>query len=579
MSLERVGNWQLGETLGSGGMGHVYLAQHVETGAKAAVKVLSASLAREPGFVERFHREIDALRKLSNPHIVQLIDCGVEGENYFYVMEYVEGETLLALMRRERRVPWRRAVEIALQVCQALKSAHDTGIIHRDLKPSNLLITPEGTVKLTDFGVAQVFASQRLTVTGGIIGTAEYMSPEQAQGKRAGKQSDLYSLGVVLYAMITGRTPFSGSTAVEVIQKHKFGLFDRPSLFAHDLPERIEETICKLLEKEPGKRFPDALVLQRHLEQVLRQQDFAAGTSGVTLADAAVVEKDATTVAATSASGERSVSESLAGGQRPGPATMMQAMMRAELSELERGHWLSALLNTLSVQIALLLLVIGGGVWWFWPKSTSADSMFEAGVALMQADPGPDWLRARREYFDPLLERDPQQWREKIEPYLTQIRLYELTRPQRGLARRSKNDSRDAEPLRFLQLAQLSRQAGDYVRAERTLAALEGLLAGSSEHEETRKLAGRLRDEIRKERPDLSQRDELLRQALTRAEGLARSGDVDQARSIWAGLVQLYADDSSAAQFVEQARTALHRASQTDLESQSAREGSGDSGP
>ena len=117
-------------------------------------------------------------------------------------------------------------------------------------------MTPDGVIKLTDFGVAQVFAANRLTVTGGIIGTAEYMSPEQAQGKRAGKQSDLYSLGALLYAMITGRTPFSGSTAVEVIQKHRFGLFDRPSLFVPDLPRKVEDTICRLLEKEPAKRFP-----------------------------------------------------------------------------------------------------------------------------------------------------------------------------------------------------------------------------------------------------------------------------------------------------------------------------------
>src|SRR5262249_23018454 len=215
-----------------------------------------------------------AMRKLRNPHIVELYESGVDGENYYYAMEYVAGETLMSLMRREKRVPWERAVEISAQICQALKAAHDAGIIHRDLKPSNLMVTPEGSIKLTDFGVAQVFASSRLTATGGIIGTAEYMSPEQAQGKRAGKQSDLYSLGAVLYAMVTGRTPFSGKTAVEVIQKHKFGLFDRPRMYVPDLPPRVDDTICRLLEKEPEKRFPDAFVLLRHLDQLVRREEF-----------------------------------------------------------------------------------------------------------------------------------------------------------------------------------------------------------------------------------------------------------------------------------------------------------------
>src|SRR5262245_12630164 len=279
---ERIGPYQILEKLGSGGMGTVYLGKNTENGRLVALKVLTASLAREAGFVERFNREIDAMRKLKNPHIVELYDAGVENENYYYAMEYVPGETLMGILRREKRIPWEKAVEFASQICQALKAAHDAGIIHRDLKPSNLLVTPEGIVKLTDFGVAQVFASNRLTVTGGIIGTAEYMSPEQAQGRRAGKPSDLYSLGAVLYAMVTGRTPFSGSTAVEVIQKHKFGLFDRPRMYLPDLPQRVDDAICRLLEKNPEKRFPDALVLLRHLEQIVRLEEFAA--TGVTLA-------------------------------------------------------------------------------------------------------------------------------------------------------------------------------------------------------------------------------------------------------------------------------------------------------
>ncbi|MEZ6044408.1 MAG: serine/threonine-protein kinase [Planctomycetaceae bacterium] len=194
MELEKIGPYLIESKLGSGGMGTVYKGRHEDTDQLAAVKVLSPSLSREEGFVARFSREVESLRKLSNPHVVEFYESDVDGEYYYFAMEYVEGETLTQRLRREKRIPWRDVIEISTQICLALKSAHDAGVIHRDLKPSNLMLTPDGNVKLTDFGVAQVFASAKLTVTGGIIGTAEYMSPEQAQGKRVTKKSDLYSL-------------------------------------------------------------------------------------------------------------------------------------------------------------------------------------------------------------------------------------------------------------------------------------------------------------------------------------------------------------------------------------------------
>src|SRR5690606_27668932 len=149
------------------------------SGRKAAVKVLPPMLAREPGFVARFEREISALRKLSHPNVVELYESSVEGDLSYYAMEYIDGVTLMDRLKDERRIPWQEVIDIGVQICGALKAAHNAGIIHRDLKPSNLLLTEDRQVKLTDFGVAQVFASGKLTVTGGVIGTAEYMSPEQ----------------------------------------------------------------------------------------------------------------------------------------------------------------------------------------------------------------------------------------------------------------------------------------------------------------------------------------------------------------------------------------------------------------
>lgn len=485
MNPERIGPYQILEKIGSGGMGNVYLGQEADTGRIVAVKVLTATLAREQGFVERFNREIDAMQKLRNPHIVSLFGSGIEGENYYYAMEYVAGETLMALLRRERRLPWRRAFEISIDVCQALKAAHDAGIIHRDLKPSNLLITPDGFVKLTDFGVAQVFASNRLTVTGGIIGTAEYMSPEQAQGKRAGKQSDLYSLGAVMYAMITGRTPFSGTTAIEVIQKHKFGVFDRPRLYVPDLPARVDATICRLLEKEPEKRFPDALVLLRHLEQTVNLEDYSAADA--TLVAGASSDDDLETVPEP----EKARIEAT---PSPGPATLMQTLMRAELSQALRGGSLSAIFNNTFVLMALLILVIAGGVW------------------IMRSDSGTD--------------------------------SDEIARPK-------------SEAKRLLQLARHYRQVGDPRRAERILAALSSLLEGDQQHAELRKEVADSLERVRRQLRSDDDRNQMLQSSLDRAAKLAGEGTLEEARKIWRSVIELYGDDPSAQEFVSQAEDAL----------------------
>ncbi|MBY0230303.1 MAG: serine/threonine protein kinase, partial [Gemmataceae bacterium] len=201
----RLGAWTIEEEIGRGGMGTVYRARRTGGDDLAAVKVLAAELAVEPGFQQRFQREIDILEKLDHPGIVAFYESGVDRSRYWYAMEYVPGPSFEELRDQRGRMSWPEVLEMAWQVAPALKHAHDHGVIHRDLKPSNLLrmAGPDGkeAVKLTDFGIASLFASPHLTITGGIIGTPEYLSPEQAAGKPATKRSDLYSLGIVLYAL------------------------------------------------------------------------------------------------------------------------------------------------------------------------------------------------------------------------------------------------------------------------------------------------------------------------------------------------------------------------------------------
>ena len=246
-----IGPYTIQDELGSGGMGTVYRAFQTETSDLVAIKVLSATMAREPGLVERFRREIDSLQKLTNPHIVRFLDSGEHEGTYYYAMELVEGETLTERLNRVKRIGWETVIEMAVQVCRALKAAHDAGIIHRDLKPGNLMLSNDDLVKLTDFGVAQIFAAGKLTATGGIVGTAEYMSPEQAQGRKAHRTSDLYSLGAVMYCMLTGRPPFSGRSTVEIIQQHRYGQFDPPRSIVPEIPRWLDEVVCRLLSKDP----------------------------------------------------------------------------------------------------------------------------------------------------------------------------------------------------------------------------------------------------------------------------------------------------------------------------------------
>lgn len=539
MHPTRIGPYLIERKIGSGGMGTVYYARHADTGEEAAVKVLPASLAREEGFIARFNREVSALQKLKNPHVIQLFENGVDGETYYYAMEYVEGQTLAALMRQEKRIGWREVIDISMQICSALKAAHDAGIIHRDLKPSNLLIANSGMIKLTDFGIAQVFAGTKLTATGGIIGTAEYMSPEQAQGNRVTKRSDLYSLGAVMYAMLTGRPPFSGKTTIEVIQKHRYGQFDRPGLIVPEIPRWLEEIVCKLLEKEPDKRFADAYVLFRRLQEVVRKVELSAQEQTLGRDE---YDGTAPTVA--------SVDVGAAGS-----GTLMHDLMRAEIDRTEKPSPVGELFNNTWVLVALLVLIVLGGVWWFTGARTDPQQQFEIGVALMNQPPGDAWLRARDEYFKPLLESRPDEWAEKVEPYLRRIENYEAASDFWGRGRGIPR----TEFQRFLSRAKQYYQGGEFIQAEQTLEALGALLVGQEEHQALYEQTQQLLVELRSQRTDNGERYKLLGASMDRAKSLVEQGEHDEARRIWTGVVELYGDDPGAQAEVEQARTYLDR--------------------
>lgn len=240
-------------------MADVFLARDVLLDRPVAVKVLFPQFAAEPTFVERFRREAQAAANLNHPSVVAVYDWGEHDNTYFIVMEYVDGRSLAEVLRAEGTLHPDRAAEICTDAAAALGFAHRNGTVHRDVKPGNILITPDGQVKVTDFGIARAFGGgDELTQTGSVMGTATYFSPEQAQGKNVDPRSDLYSLGIVLFEMVTGRPPFIGDSPVAIAYKHVQESPPRPTSLNPAIPKSLESVIARLLAKNPAQRYPSA---------------------------------------------------------------------------------------------------------------------------------------------------------------------------------------------------------------------------------------------------------------------------------------------------------------------------------
>ncbi len=270
MQIEMLGPYRIGKQIGKGGMGAVYEATDESpgklNGMRVAVKALIPQLATTEGFRERFEAEIDSLKKLRHIGIVRLYGYGEQDGILFYSMELVDGASLEEEIVAGRRFDWRETVEFGIQICHALKHAHDHGVVHRDIKPANLLLSSDEQIKIADFGIARLFGGTQLTIAGGVLGTADYMSPEQADGRVVSDKCDQYSLGGVLYALLSGRPPFKAKTMPEMLQMQRFAEPEPVKRYAPGTPDQLNQLISQLLSKEPADRFPNVLVLGRHME-------------------------------------------------------------------------------------------------------------------------------------------------------------------------------------------------------------------------------------------------------------------------------------------------------------------------
>src|SRR4051812_2207162 len=266
MQLTRLGPYEMEKPLGRGGMGSVYAATDSQTGQRVAIKALTPQLAMAEGFREKFESEIESLKTLKHDGIVRLYGYGEQDGVLFYSMELVEGISLEDELKAGRRFNWREVTNIAVQLSLALKHAHDHGIIHRDIKPANILLHGDEHVKLADFGIARLFGTTSLTTAGGVLGTADYMSPEQADGRPVTARCDQYSLGGVMYALLTGRPPFRAKNLPQMLQLQRFASPEPVRRYAPETPEQLERVVMQLLSKDPADRFPNTQVLARHLQ-------------------------------------------------------------------------------------------------------------------------------------------------------------------------------------------------------------------------------------------------------------------------------------------------------------------------
>lgn len=362
-----IGSYQIIERLGRGGMADVYKAYHPELAQYRAIKVIRPELVTEAGFQERFKREAQAAAALRHPNIVQIHDFGVQDNLYYMVMEYIDGFDLKHLLQTEGPIrPFIRIAEILKPLASALHYAHERGVVHRDIKPANVMITRDNQIILADFGVAKMVANpqeERLTATGMAMGTPAYMAPEQTQARSAGPAADIYSLGVILYEMLTGTVPFSADTPLAVLLKVMTEPMPAPRALSPDVPDDVQGVVLKATQKDPRRRYDTALDLLTALEQSV---GLRAGRPEIVTP----AEDDATAMVPSQATAE----------------TVSEAALRAELKALAVAELGAAEQGTVKRPNRLAFYVGGGGLilivmiaalfWFLRPQPTAATWQF-----------------------------------------------------------------------------------------------------------------------------------------------------------------------------------------------------------
>ena len=405
-----LGPFQIERRIGRGAMGAVYAATHRQNGKRVAIKVMTpTNEASAVKLAARFEREIKLLGQFRHPNIVRFYGASEDQGIRYYAMELVEGQSLEDILDKVEILSFAKTAAYGIQICEALQEMHATGVIHRDLKPGNVLVTSDGKVKLTDFGIARdtsAFSEQRLTAADHTVGTIAYMSPEQLAGQELTRKSDLYSFGILLYRMLTGQLPFNGETMFEYMQQRQTGRYSAPTTVNSDLPIEVDRFLADLLAQDPDDRPRDAYVVMQRLMDISKKQK----TATTTRTKPKTVEPMAETVEA----GRSRFSTLLATVFGSRDRKTKKSRSKDESKNKNTG----AILESPILLGAGLILVIAFITYMLWPPGP--EQLFAEGAAIMDQENVTldQMMIADHDYFGPILEADP------TSPHATKIAEY-----------------------------------------------------------------------------------------------------------------------------------------------------------
>lgn len=539
----KIGPFQIESKLGVGGMGIVYRATYIKTGQVVALKALAPELCADPKIAKRFEREMEILKKLKHPNIIKYYGGVSTPNQQFYAMELISGGGLDVLLRKSGRFTWEKTVDYAMQIAKALEHAHNASVVHRDLKPANLLLTKDGVLKLTDFGIARDSQATQLTQAGKTVGTLAYMAPEQITGKTPiTRRTDLYALGCVMFQMLTGRTPFESATQPELLFKHIEE--DPPPVreLNPDCPRHLEVLIADLMEKDPDDRPFDALAVQVRLEEVKQKVEEQANKEKTR-----AVEASNATV-----------------------ADSTKALNKKKKKKVVPGEFIPFYERMWFLSLSLVLLV-GAVVWLMWPESL--DKKFARCQAAMQiehfesiTDFGEQgvphysqWLAVTKD-IDQILQDHPEspqaldarRWKDMID----------MVREDRQSQVNLKFD-RDpkSEGERLYVTARKYEAFGDRYSAIERYEAMQTLLKSDEDSRPYLNLARHRAELIKQGIDPKADRIAFVADQLKKADDEFLAGDKVQAREKWQSIVKLYADEPQCEAIVQKAKARLIDAS------------------
>lgn len=532
-SRKKIGPFQLERELGVGGMGIVYLATYEKNGMKCAVKVLAPDLTANDSINQRFVRETEILKKLQHPNIIRYFGAGSNRTQRFYAMELIEGGSLDQIIRQEGRLSWEKAIDYGLQITKALEHAHNAGIVHRDLKPGNLLITKDGKLKLSDFGIARDTQATALTQAGKTVGTMAYMAPEQISGKYpVNRRTDLYALGCVLFELLTGRVPFTSETQAELLFKH----LDEPAPSVRDfnmaVPLPLAQLIDELLSKHPEDRPFDALAVQVKLEEIrdfMKQQEAKAA-------------HDPTAGGANDLT--RMYDKTLAGDTKKKKKSKKKTTTVVPV--WERAWFLSL----------ILAVLLGGAGYVLW--NSRQESTIFARVSASLAKSPPDWFAIERDVKRMLVLHPQGEHAQRGQELLDEIEMNRVETRVDALIKR--NQMPDDEAGRLYTEAKQYERFGDRFTALERYENMPIVLEQDAQSEKVKpflNLARKRAAEIRAEASGDTDRTAFIRRQLDEADQMYKEGRTLQAREKWQAVVRLYGALSEFENLTTQARDKL----------------------